>query len=113
MCKTIGCNSDSSFCPVANKTYNAVSATFPEEEALSSSNHIFNGGNTKKDGNRRFLTVKGKSAYWTRKSHGKHSLNKKQVKQLTSHLIKETYFKIGNKLCQVSSILFCYDQTCM
>ena len=31
----------------------------------------FSGGNLKRDGNRRFLTVKGKSAYWTRKSHGK------------------------------------------
>jgi len=59
---------------------------------------VFNGGNVKKDGNRRFLTVKGKSAFWTRKSHGKNSFSKKKIKQLTAHLIKGTYFLIGNKL---------------
>ena len=59
---------------------------------------VFNGGNVKKDGNRRFLTVKGKSAFWTRKSHGKNSFSKEKIKQLTAHLIKGTYFLIGNKL---------------
>ena len=59
---------------------------------------VFSGGNKKKDGNRKFLTVKGKSVFWTKKKHGKDSFSRQDIKTLTAHLIKETYFLIGNKL---------------
>ena len=58
----------------------------------------FNGGNRKKEGNRKYLTVNGKTAYWTKKKHGKKSLTRNDIKLLTLHLIKETRFLIGNKL---------------
>ena len=58
----------------------------------------FNGGNRKKDGNRKYLTVNGKFSYWTRKKHGKKSLTRNDIKILTLHLIKETRFYIGNQL---------------
>ena len=56
----------------------------------------FSGGNYKKDGNRKYLTVKGTTAFWTKTKHGKYSFTKQQIKSLTTHLIKETYFEIGN-----------------
>ena len=58
----------------------------------------FNGGNRKKDGNRKYLTVNGKFSYWTRKKHGRKSLTRNDIKILTLHLIKETRFYIGNQL---------------
>ena len=59
---------------------------------------VFAGGNSKKDGNRKFLKVKGKSVFWTRKRHGKNSVSRQDIKNLTAHLIKGTYFLIGNKI---------------
>ena len=58
----------------------------------------FNGGNLKKDGNRKYLTVRGSSTFWSKKKHGKNSFTKQQIKLLTAHLIKETFFQIGNLL---------------
>ena len=87
---------------ISTYDFSTLYTKLPHDDLINNLSTIvdfaFSGGNVKKDGNRRFLTVNGKSAYWTRKSHGKKSLNKKQVKQLTAHLIKETFFKIGDKL---------------
>ena len=59
---------------------------------------VFEGGNHKKDGNRKYLTVRGSSVFCSKKKHGKTSFTKQQIKSLTSHLIKETYFQVGNLL---------------
>ncbi len=58
----------------------------------------FKGGNEKKDGNRKYLTVSGCTAYWSKKKKGKNSFTKGDIKLLLSHLIRETYFQIGNLL---------------
>ena len=58
----------------------------------------FNGGNEKKDGNRKYLTVINSSTFWSKKKRGKNSFTKQQIKLLISHLIKETYFQVGNLL---------------
>ena len=58
----------------------------------------FNGGNEKKDGNRKYLTVINSSTFWSKKKRGKNSFTKQQIKLLVSHLIKETYFQVGNLL---------------
>ena len=87
---------------ISTYDFSTLYTKLPHDDIIKNLSEIvdfaFSGGNVKKDGNRRFLTVRGKSAYWTRKSHGKNSLSKAKVKQLTSHLIKETYFMIGDKL---------------
>ena len=44
------------------------------------------------------MTVKGKYAFWTRKRHGKNSVSRQEIENLTAHLIKESYFTIGNKI---------------
>ena len=59
---------------------------------------VFNGGKGKKDGNRTYLTVCGKSCFFTKKKHGKNSFTKQQIKSFTKHLITQTYFTIGNLL---------------
>ena len=95
-------NSQNGAKDISTYDFSTLYTKLPHTDLINNLSEIvdfaFSGGNVKKDGNRRFLTINGKSAYWTRKSHGKNSLNKNQVKALTSHLIKETYFKIGNKL---------------
>ena len=58
----------------------------------------FSGGNLKKDGNRKYLTVTKFSTFWSKKRKGNDSFTKQQIKMLVSHLIKEAYFQIGNLL---------------
>ena len=58
----------------------------------------FSGGNEKKDGNRKYLTVSEFSTYWSKRKKGNNSFTKQEIKLLVSHLIKETYFQIGNLL---------------
>ena len=58
----------------------------------------FKGGNEKKDGNRKYLTLSGCSAFWSKKKKGKNSFTKGDIKLLVSYLIRETYFRIGNLL---------------
>ena len=74
----------------------------PHDDLINNLNKVvdfaFKGGNEKKDGNRKYLTVRGSSTYWSRKKHGKCSFTKEQIKLLTVHLIKETYFQVGNLL---------------
>ena len=58
----------------------------------------FKGGNEKKDGNRKYLTLSGRSAYWSKKKKGKKSFTKGDIKILVAKLIRESYFQIGNLL---------------
>ena len=58
----------------------------------------FCGGNVKKDGNRKYLTVTKFSTFWSKTKHGNNSFTKQQIKLIVKHLIKETYFQIGNLL---------------
>ena len=58
----------------------------------------FKGGNVRKDGNRKYLTVTSHSAFWSKKKKGKNSFTKQQIKILVAHLIRETYFQVGNLL---------------
>ena len=58
----------------------------------------FKGGKKKKDGNRKYITVTKFSTYWSQKKKGNNSFSKQQIKLLVAHLIKETYFQIGNLL---------------
>ena len=87
---------------ISTYDFSTLYTKIPHDDLINNLSEIvdfaFSGGNSKKDGNRRFLTVKGKSAYWTRKSHGKCSFSREKIKQLTYFLIKETYFMIGNRL---------------
>ena len=59
---------------------------------------VFKGGNGKKDGNRKYLTVNRYSAFWSKKKKGNNSFTKHQIKSIVSHLITETYFQVGNLL---------------
>ena len=57
---------------------------------------VFCGGNVKKDGNRKFITVTSYATFWSKKKWGNNSFTRSQIKVLISHLIRETYFQIGN-----------------
>ena len=87
---------------ISTYDFSTLYTKLPHDELIANLNEIvdfaFQGGNQKKDGNRKYLTVRGASAFWTKTKHGKNSFTKSQIKLLTSHLIKETYFQIGNLL---------------
>ena len=55
-------------------------------------------GGKKKGENRKYITVSKYATFWSKKKKGDNSYTKQQVKQLVSHLIRETYFQIGNLL---------------
>ena len=55
-------------------------------------------GGKKKGQNRKYITVTKFSTFWSKKKKGNNSFTKQQVKLLVSHLIKETYFQVGNLL---------------
>ena len=57
----------------------------------------FNGGKKKAE-YRQYITVTKYAVFWSKKKRGNDSFTKQQVKQLVLHLIKETYFQIGNLL---------------
>ena len=57
---------------------------------------VFNGGGKTESGNRKYLTVRGVSCYFTRQKHGPDSFTKNQIKMLVKHLILNTYFQVGN-----------------
>ena len=54
--------------------------------------------NAKKDGNRKYLTVRNYATFWTKKKHDLNSFTTQQIKLLISHLIEETYFQVSNLL---------------
>ena len=87
---------------ISTYDFSTLYTKLPHDDLIENLNYIvdfaFNGGNEKKDGNRRYLTVRGSSIFWSKKKYGSSSFTKQQIKLLTSHLIKETYFQIGNLL---------------
>ena len=87
---------------ISTYDFSTLYTKLPHDELIANLNEIvdfaFQGGNQKKDGNRKYLTVRGTSTFWTKTKHGKNSFTKSQIKLLTSHLIQETYFQIGTLL---------------
>lgn len=87
---------------ISTYDFSTLYTKLPHDNLLKNLNKIvdfvFQGGNHEKDGNRKYLTVQGSSVFWTKKKHGKSSFTKQQIKLLTAHLIKETYFQVGNLL---------------
>ena len=87
---------------ISTYDFSTLYTKLPHDELIDNLNEVvdfaFKGGNKKKDGNRKYLTIRGSSAFWTKKKHGKNSFTLKQIKEITTHLIKETYFEIGNLL---------------
>ena len=87
---------------ISTYDFSTLYTKLPHDDLLKNLNQmvdfVFEGGNDKKDGNRKYLTVRGSSVFWSKKKHGKTSFTKQQIKSLTSHLIKETYFQVGNLL---------------
>ena len=87
---------------ISTYDFSTLYTKLPHEDLIKNLNEVvdfaFRGGNEKKDGNRKYLTIRGSSTFWSKKKYGKSSFTKQQVKLLTSHLIKETYFQIGNLL---------------
>ena len=87
---------------ISTYDFSTLYTKLPHDQLIQNLDEIvdfaFSGGNQKKDGNRKYLTVRGSSTFWTKKKHGKFSFTRAQIKLLTSHLIKETYFQIGNLL---------------
>ncbi len=87
---------------ISTYDFSTLYTKLPHDDLVNNLNNIvdfaFNGGNQKKDGNRKYLTVRGSSTFWSKKKHGKNSFTKQQIKLMTAHLIKETYFQIGNLL---------------
>ena len=87
---------------VSTYDFSTLYTKLPHDELIKNLDEIvdfvFKGGKKKLDGNRKYLTVRGSYAYWTRKQHGNDSFTRSQIKLLTSHLIKETYFQVGNLL---------------
>ena len=55
-------------------------------------------GGKKKQQNRKYITVTKYATFWSKNKRGDESFTKQQIKQLITHLIKETYFQIGNLL---------------
>ena len=85
---------------ISTYDFSTLYTKLPHKELIDNLNKIvdftFNGGNSKKDGNRNFMTLKGSSVFWSKKKHGLSSFNILQIKLITNHLISETYFNIGN-----------------
>ena len=86
---------------ISTYDFSTLYTKLPHDDLIQNLNEIvdfaFEGGKRKK-GNRKYLTVSRFSAYWTKKKKGDNSFTKQQIKQLVTHLIKETYFQIGNLL---------------
>ena len=87
---------------VSTYDFSTLYTKLPHDELIKNLDEVvdfvFKGGKKKVDGNRKYLTVRGSYAYWTKKKHGTDSFTRAQIKLLTSHLIKETYFQVGNLL---------------
>ena len=87
---------------ISTYDFSTLYTKLPHQDLVNNLNKIvdfaFQGGNHEKDGNRKYLTVRGSSVFWSKQKHGKSSFTKQQIKLLTLHLIKETYFQVGNLL---------------
>ena len=86
---------------VSTYDFSTLYTKLPHDDLIQNLNDVvdfaFDGGKKKK-GNRKYLTVSKFSAYWTKKKKGENSFTKQEIKLLVKHLIKETYFQIGNLL---------------
>ena len=86
---------------VSTYDFSTLYTKLPHDDLIQNLNDVvdfaFDGGKKKK-GNRKYLTVTKFSAYWTKKKKGDNSFTKQEIKLLVKHLIKETYFQIGNLL---------------
>ena len=87
---------------ISTYDFSTLYTKLQHDDLINNLNYIidfaFNGGNDKKDGNRKYLTIRGSSTFWSKKKYGNNSFTKQQIKFLTAHLIKETYFQVGNLL---------------
>ena len=61
---------------------------------------VFNGGRKTVDGNRKYITVQGKTCFFSRSKHKGNSYTQNQVKTMIHHLISQTFFTVGNILFQ-------------
>ena len=87
---------------VSTYDFSTLYTNLPHDDLVkvldSTVDFAFNGGKKTKSGNRKYLTVRGKSVSWTQKKYGFNSYTSSQIKQITHHLIKDCYFTIGNLL---------------
>jgi hypothetical protein len=87
---------------ISTYDFSTLYTKLPHDELIKNLNEIvdfaFKGGNDSKDGNRKYLTIRGSTSFWSKVKHGKDSFTRSDIKLLTIHLIKETYFTIGNLL---------------
>jgi hypothetical protein len=86
---------------ISTYDFSTLYTKLPHDDLIQNLNDcidfVFEGGKTRK-GNKKYLTVTEFSIYWTKNKKGDNSFTKQQIKLLVSHLIKETYFKVGNLL---------------
>ena len=59
---------------------------------------VLNGGRKTQDDNRKYLTVRGGSCFFSRTKHGDNRFTKNKIKMLLHHLISETFFTVRNLL---------------
>ena len=85
--------------------FSTLYTKLPHDELISNLNEVvdfaFSGGNKKKDGNRKYLTVRGSSTFWTKTKHGKDSCSRAEIKLLTIHLrpiLPLTIFSLNKSL---------------
>ena len=87
---------------ISTYDFSTLYTKLPHDDLINNLNKVvdfaFQGGNEKKDGNRKYLTVRGSSTFRSKKKYGNSSFTKQEIKLLTKHLIKETYFQVGNLL---------------
>ena len=87
---------------ISTYDFSTLYTKLPHDELIKNLNEIvdfaFKGGNDSKDGNRKYLTIRGSTSFWSKVKHDKDSFTKSEIKLLTKHLIKETYFNFGNLL---------------
>ena len=86
---------------ISTYDFSTLYTKLPHDDLIQNLNEIvdfaFKGGK-KKTENRKYITVTKYATFWSKKKRGDESFTKQQVKQLVAHLIKETYFQIGNLL---------------
>ena len=86
---------------ISTYDFSTLYTKLPHDDLIQNLNEIvdfaFKGGKKKAE-NRKYITVTKYATFWSKKKRGDDSFTKQQVKQLVAHLIKETYFQIGNLL---------------
>ena len=86
---------------ISTYDFSTLYTKLPHDDLIQNLNEIvdfaFKGGK-KKGEKRKYITVTKYATFWSKKKRGNDSFTKQQVKQLVAHLIKETYFQIGNLL---------------